>query len=140
MRPALTLSLMLASGAFAILPAAAKAQGAPAKLQTLGTPQAADGPATGAALAGGSPAAGPPVLLVPLPAPPGPYQPRPSLQCADFKRSPGGGWSALSPIRLPGPQGPVQLLAGQSFADGDYVGGMDMGSVLERDCRGAPPP
>ena len=123
----------------ALAPAASDAQPRPSPLQSAGTPQAAGGPAAGPALLGGAPTPGAPPLVNPLPAPPDAYPLRSSIQCADFRRAPGGGWSTLSPIQLPGPQGPVQLAAGQGFAAGDYVGGQDLGSILERDCRSTPP-
>ena len=109
-------------------------------LQAGATPQAAmnDSSVLGAAAPSGS-ASPPPPLIAPLPSPTPVFQARSSLQCADFKRALGGGWSALAAIQLPGPRGPLQITPGQTFAPGDYGAGFDVAAVLALDCPQAPP-
>ena len=129
-----TLILSVMAGGFAT---SALAQVEP---QAGAAPQAAvnESSVVGVAAVSG-PAAPPPPLTAPLPSPAPVLSARASLQCADFKRAPGGGWSALAAIQLPGPRGPLQVALGQTFTPGDYGPGFDVASVLERDCPQAPP-
>ena len=128
--------LLLAS----LLVASTTLADAQTKLQTAGTPQGAVNESSVVGLAGAAgPAVPPPPLTAPLPAPAQLFQPRPALQCADFKRAQGGGWSAVTPMELASPHGPLQITPGQTFTPGDYGPGFDVATVLEHDCPQAPP-
>ena len=125
----------------AALPAGfATSVSAQVNLQAGAGPEAAvnESSVLGAPAASG-PAAPPPPLTAPLPSPTPVFQSRSGLQCADFKRALGGGWSALAAVQLPGPRGPLQVAVGQTFTPGDYGAGFDVAAVLERDCPQAPP-
>ena len=97
-------------------------------LQTAGTPRAPLDPAAAAAVASGSAFPGIPPATPPI------YLRRPSVLCTDFTPVANGGWAATGPIQFPGPQGPVQMVVGQTAIPGDYLDGMDLGSLLQRDC------
>ncbi len=104
------------------------------QVQTAGTPRAPLDPAAAAAGASGSAFPGIPPATPPI------YLRRPSPLCTDFQPVANGGWAATGPIQFPGPQGPVQMVVGQTVIPGDYLDGMDVGSLLQRDCRRTPPP
>jgi hypothetical protein len=138
-----------------LLQAAAAAVQAPpalAPVPALQTPRPDGGAPTAAAgsasLAPGAPSVAPVVARDPGIAAPPPlqdapptFQRRPALQCADFRPAPGAGWTAAATVQFPGPRGPVQVLAGQLVSPGDYLDGLDLGSILQRDCpRTALPP
>ncbi len=103
------------------------------QVQTAGAPRAPLDPAAAAALASGSAFPGIPPATPPI------YLRRPGPLCTDFQPVANGGWAATGPIQFPGPQGPVQMVVGQTVVPGDYLDGMDLGSVLQRDCRRTPP-
>ncbi len=107
------------------------------QVQTSGTPRAPLDPAAAAAaaaVANGSGFPGIPPVTPPI------YLRRAAPLCSDFQPVANGGWAALAPIQFPGPQGPVQMVVGQTVVPGDYLDGMDLGSLLQRDCprRSAP--
>ena len=105
-----------------------------ANLQSGGTSPRAPRPAASAAVASGSSFPGiPPVTPRSTSAARGPL-------CTDFRVVETGGWAALGPVQFPGPRGPVQMVDGQTVTPGDYLDGMDLASVLQRDCRRSPPP
>ena len=110
-------------------PTNSQSQGQPA-----GTARAPLDPAAAAAAASGSAFPGIPPATPPI------YLRRPSALCTDFQPVANGGWAATGPIQFPGPQGSVQMVVGQTVIPGDYLGGMDLGSVLQRECRRTPPP
>ena len=104
------------------------------QVQTAGTPRAPLDPAAAAALASGSAFPGIPPATPPI------YLRRPAPLCTDFQPVATGGWAATGPIQFPGPQGPVQMVVGQTVVPGDYLDGMDLGSLLQRECRRTAPP
>ncbi len=104
------------------------------QLQTAGTTRAPLDPAASAAVASGSAFPGIPPVTPPI------YLRRPSALCSDFTPVVNGGWAATGPIQFPGPQGPVQMVVGQTTIPGEYLDGMDLGSVLQRNCRRTPGP
>ena len=105
-----------------------------ANLQSGGTSRAPLDPAASAAVASGSSFPGIPPVTPPI------YQRRTGPICTDFRAVETGGWAALGPVQFPGPRGPVQMVDGQTVTPGDYLDGMDLASVLQRDCRRSPPP
>ncbi len=140
-------SLAVASACLALSTAQAQAQTRPPRplapdgagnsqssLQSAGTPRAPLDPAAAAAQTTGQGFPGIPPATPPI------YARLPSPLCADFRPEPNGGWSALGPIQFPGPQGPVRMVIGQTVVPGDYLDGMDLASLLDRDCRRTPPP
>ena len=104
------------------------------QVQTSGAPRAPLDPAAAAAVANSSAFPGIPPTTPPI------YLRRPSPLCSDFQPVANGGWAALGPIQFPGPQGPVQMVVGQTVVPGDYLDGMDLGSLLQRDCPRRPAP
>ena len=104
------------------------------QVQTAGAPRAPLDPAASAAVASGSAFPGIPPATPPI------YLRRPAPLCTDFTPVASGGWAATGPIQFPGPQGPIQMVVGQTVVPGDYLDGMDLGSLLQRDCRRTPPP
>ena len=123
--------LLLALGLPLLGAAGARAQTL-SKLQSAGLPLTAANASATAALAGGVP--GDAVPLTNLdPRPPI----RADVQCADFRRV-DGGWRSLQAIQLSGPRGPIKLADGQVVAPGAYVEGLDLASMLERQCPDAP--
>ena len=99
------------------------------QVQTAGMSRAPLDPAAAAAVAGGSAFPGIPPATPPI------YLRRLAPLCTDFTPVANGGWAATGPIQFPGPQGPVQMVVGQTVIPGDYLDGMDLGSVLQRECR-----
>ena len=119
----------IAATALLLAAAPAGAQGL-SKLQSAGLPSVSADPSAIAAVAGGTPvAAAPLTVLAPI------YQLRDAPRCDDFKRV-DAGWSAQGPIQFPGPRGPIRMTAGQTVAPGDYLDGLALGAVLQRDCSG----
>ena len=102
------------------------------KLQSAGLPLAAVNATATAALAGGVPGDAAPLTTLDTRPPV-----RSGVECADFRRV-DGGWRSMQAIQLPGPRGPIKLADGQVAAPGAYVEGLDLASVLERQCPNAP--
>ena len=103
-----------------------------AALQSAGTPLAPLDPAAAAAVANSQPFPGIPPQTPPI------YLLRSAPLCSDFQPVANGGWAATAPIQFPGPQGPVKMVAGQTVTPGDYLDGLDLGSILQRDCPRTP--
>jgi hypothetical protein len=115
-------------------PAAPSSVGATAQpLDAGSTPLA---PVGGAAPASANPAEPGYGAVTPLQPPPPVFARRNAPLCADFRPAPGGGagWTAAASVQFPGPRGPVELTEGQIVQPGDYLQGLDLGSILQRDC------
>jgi hypothetical protein len=93
-------------------------------------PQSPTGPSVSSVNAPDAGLAAPAALQPPPPT----FLRRTGPLCSDFTAAPGAGWTVGAPVEFPGPRGPVQLTQGQVIQPGDYVQGMDLGSVLQRDC------
>jgi hypothetical protein len=52
------------------------------------------------------------------------------LTCADFVRNPDGSWSPVAPVLIKG----VTMGPGVAFRPGVSFGGVDLASILERQC------
>lgn len=102
------------------------------QVQTAGTSRAPLDPAAAAAVASGTAFPGIPPATPPI------YLRRSSPLCSDFQPVETVGWAALGPIQFPGPQGPVQMVVGQTVVPGQYLDGMDLGAMLQRDCTRRP--
>jgi hypothetical protein len=56
------------------------------------------------------------------------------INCNDFRRGSDGSWTVLRPTTIE-PQGAAMSLApGQTFAKNQWVGGIDLTTVLDRNC------
>jgi len=56
------------------------------------------------------------------------------IACGDFQRGPEGSWTVLRPTTM-SPQGAqLNLAPGQTFAKNQFVGGIEMTTVLDRNC------
>ena len=53
-----------------------------------------------------------------------------TLTCADFVRNPNGTWSPVHPVQI----GPVTMGPGVSFSPGVQFGGIDLASILNKQC------
>ena len=58
-----------------------------------------------------------------------------AVDCTAFVRNPDGSWSPTRPVRIESPNGSVQIGPGAAFRPGALMFGMDVGALLERDCR-----
>lgn len=115
----------------------------PSPVPSVGPPRP-DYPASGAGPSAQSPlgasgiTAAPPDPGLTTPAalqpPPPVFVRRTGPLCSDFTPAPGAGWTAAASVEFPGPRGPLQLTLGQAVQPGDYVQGLDLGSILQRDC------
>ena len=57
--------------------------------------------------------------------------------CNLFGENSDGSWSPKTPVTMNGPNGQVSMLPGTSFRPGTLLlGRLDLGAVLERQCRG----
>jgi hypothetical protein len=54
------------------------------------------------------------------------------LTCADFQKYPDGSWSPTRPVHI----GKWLITPGVYVRPGDFIGGYDLGSALERSCTG----
>ena len=56
------------------------------------------------------------------------------LACGDFQRGPNGSWTVLRPteVSLQGVQ--LNLTPGETFAKNQFVGGIEVTTVLDRNC------
>src|ERR1700739_1769998 len=56
------------------------------------------------------------------------------IACGDFQRGPNGSWTVLRPTTII-PQGvQLNLAPGHSFAKNQFVGGIEVTTVLDRNC------
>ena len=53
-----------------------------------------------------------------------------TLNCSDFKKNPDGSWSPVRPVTLNG----VTMGPGVSFNPGVSFGGVDLASILNKQC------
>jgi hypothetical protein len=58
-----------------------------------------------------------------------------NLPCGAFRRNLLGSWSALRPVTIRGPRGPIPLRRGRALRLGEYHNGVDLAALLERNCR-----
>jgi hypothetical protein len=49
-----------------------------------------------------------------------------------FQREPTGSWTCTKPIKIDGPNGPLLIIAGQSFSPGVLFLGIDLAKELDR--------
>ena len=55
------------------------------------------------------------------------------IACGDFQRGPNGSWTVLRPTTIsPGVQ--LNLAPGQTFAKNQFVSGVEVTTVLDRNC------
>ena len=56
------------------------------------------------------------------------------IACGDFQRGPNGSWTVLRPTTIT-PQGvQLNLAPGQTFAKNQFVSGVEVTTVLDRNC------
>lgn len=56
------------------------------------------------------------------------------VACGNFQRSPNGSWTVLRPTAI-SPQGvQLNLVPGQTFAKNQFVSGIEVTTVLDRNC------
>jgi hypothetical protein len=56
------------------------------------------------------------------------------IACGDFQRGPNGSWTVLRPTTI-SPQGvKLNLASGQTFAKNQFVSGIEVTTVLDRNC------
>jgi hypothetical protein len=57
------------------------------------------------------------------------------LSCSDFKHNPDGSWSALHPVQV----GADKMPPGVAFREGVAISGVDVGALLNQECKSAAP-
>jgi len=57
------------------------------------------------------------------------------LSCQDFQHNEDGSWSPLKPLSVGGPNGPVKISPAVRFRAGVLFFGVDLGSILDKQCR-----
>jgi hypothetical protein len=56
------------------------------------------------------------------------------IACADFRRGPNGSWAVLRPTTI-SPNGvQLNLMPGQTFAKNQFVNGIEVTTILDRNC------
>jgi hypothetical protein len=60
------------------------------------------------------------------------------LPCAAFRRNLNASWTALRPVTIQGPRGPVSIGRGRTFRRGAYYKGLDPATLLEQNCHRRP--
>gem|GEM_PF-971296 len=58
-----------------------------------------------------------------------------NLPCDAFRRNFRGSWSALRPVTIRGPEGPIPVRRGRTFRPREYYKGLDLAALLEQNCR-----
>ena len=58
----------------------------------------------------------------------------PEVPCGAFRRT-SRGWSALRRVTIHGPEEPIALMRGKTLRPGRYYKGVDLGNLLEQQCR-----
>ena len=53
------------------------------------------------------------------------------LSCSDFKHNPDGSWSPLHPVQV----GEDKMVPGASFREGVAMSGVDVGALLNQECK-----
>jgi hypothetical protein len=57
------------------------------------------------------------------------------LSCSDFKHNRDGSWSPLHPVQV----GADKMVPGASFREGVAMSGVDVGALLNQECKTAEP-
>jgi hypothetical protein len=60
------------------------------------------------------------------------------LPCSAFRRNLNASWSALRPVTIQGPLGPVSIGRGRTFRRGAYYKGFYPATLLEQNCHRRP--
>jgi hypothetical protein len=56
------------------------------------------------------------------------------IACGDFQRGPNGSWTVLRQTTISLQRVPLNLAAGQTFAKNQFVSGIELTTVLDRNC------
>ena len=56
------------------------------------------------------------------------------IACGDFQRGPNGAWSVLRPTTISAQGVQLNVTPGQTFAKNQFVGGIEVTTVLDRNC------
>ena len=56
------------------------------------------------------------------------------ISCGDFQRGSNGSWTVLRPTTMKSPRCPGEPDAGATFAKNQFVGGIEVTTVLDRNC------